>query len=148
MIYLAQGLSVMYVCLWSSAALFHISARFSWPLSFSVLRMAPWSQPLRSPLFSSPPPGPRSRVTASLPTPLPDYRHSNIHPPPAASTGPHPSRGEGQSPGVTQRDLGCAASYTSDAWGWTLQTTAGGWLGVQDLRGTGRGRGYFGAWLI
>lgn len=37
--------SVMYVCLWISAALFCISARKSWPLSFSTLCTAPWTQP-------------------------------------------------------------------------------------------------------
>lgn len=42
-IYLAHVLSVMYVCLCSSDALFSISAHFSWPLSFSALCEAPWT---------------------------------------------------------------------------------------------------------
>lgn len=47
-IYLAHALSVIYVCLCSSAALFSISAHFSWPLS-SALCEAPWTGHLLSP---------------------------------------------------------------------------------------------------
>lgn len=56
-IYLAHALSVIYVCLCSSAALFSISAHFSWPLSFSALCVAPWTGHLLSCLAPAPLPG-------------------------------------------------------------------------------------------
>lgn len=69
MIHLAHAFSVIYVCLCSSAALFSISAHFTWPLSFKLPGQVTSSVPAK-PLMSGHcfPPCPSARVVGRPPT--------------------------------------------------------------------------------
>jgi len=122
-IYLAWDLSVMCVCLWSSAALFCNSAFFFQPLPFSILCMAPWS-----PLFLSPTwPLILGHCSPSSPTARPQIQQ---HPSTSScSPDPHPSRGKGQSPAVTRSgtlDMPQATQVTCGA-GRCRPLQEGGW---------------------
>lgn len=113
-IYLAHALSVIYVCLCSSAALFSISAHFSWPLSFSALCVAPWT----GQLFSCLPPAPDIRsLLPSLPlcqgTGTPTHTRATS----CGSAGLSPA-----CPQCHRQALGC----TNPVWGWALQVLGGG----------------------